>query len=76
MDEIDEVLAMGAQLDDEALEPRDTRSGSPLPELDALVHEVGASYALAAFSGHVDDALTDDDETALDPVILAGLVHA
>lgn len=69
---MDEILAMGAQLDDRGEEP------SPLPTLDGSVHEIGASYALAApyAAPELTDVELDEDETVLDPVILAGLVHA
>jgi hypothetical protein len=48
-------------------------SGYLLPDLDALVHELGASYPMLAYLVHDDEAF--EEERALDPVILAGLVH-
>lgn len=61
MDEVDEMIAISVQTDDD-------------PALEELAHELAASYPLAAFSGELDRAL-DDDESVLDPAILAGLVH-
>lgn len=46
--------------------------GLGLPELDALVLEVGASYPLLAYVLQPEEDY--DPETALDPLILAGLV--
>ncbi len=43
-----------------------------LADLDALIEEVGASYPLLAHVVDVEQGY--DDPTALDPVILAGLV--
>jgi hypothetical protein len=43
-----------------------------LADLDALVLEVGASYPLLAYVINAEEAY--DEPTALDPVILAGLI--
>lgn len=43
-----------------------------LADLDALVVEVGASYPLLAYVVNTEECY--DEPTALDPVILAGLV--
>ena len=48
-------------------------SGYLLADLADLVLEVGASYPLLAYAIQPDEAF--DEGTALDPVILAGLVH-
>ena len=47
--------------------------GYLLPDLADLVLEVGASYPLLAYAMQPDEEY--DERTALDPVILAGLVH-
>jgi hypothetical protein len=48
-------------------------SGYVLPDLDALIAEVGASYPLLGYLLQPDEPL--DEETALDPVIFAGLLR-
>jgi hypothetical protein len=48
-------------------------SGYVLPDLADLVLEVGASYPLLGYAVQADEEL--EDETALDPVIFAGLLH-
>jgi hypothetical protein len=48
-------------------------SGYLLPDLADLVLELGASYPLLAYALHPDEDF--DERTALDPIILAGLVH-
>jgi hypothetical protein len=48
-------------------------SGYALPDLDALIAEVGASYPLLGYVVQPDEPY--DDETALDPVIFAGLLR-
>jgi hypothetical protein len=48
-------------------------SGYLLPDLADLVNELGASYPLLAYLVQPDERF--DERTALDPVILAGLVH-
>ena len=48
-------------------------SGYLLADLADLVLEVGASYPLLAYAIQPDEEL--DERTALDPIILAGLVH-
>jgi hypothetical protein len=48
-------------------------SGYLLPDLDDLSLEIGASYPLLAYAVQPDEEF--DERTALDPVILAGLVH-
>jgi hypothetical protein len=48
-------------------------SGYLLPDLADLVLEVGASYPLLAYALQADEEF--DERTALDPIILAGLVH-
>jgi hypothetical protein len=48
-------------------------SGYLLPDLEDLVLEVGGSYPLLAYLLQPDEEL--DERTALDPIILAGLVH-
>ena len=73
---MDEILAMGAQLDEE---DSDTTRENPatvsqLPPSDALVHEVGSSYSVLGYMASTDEP-NDEEETSLDPVILAGLVH-
>ena len=45
-----------------------------LPDLDALIAEVGASYPLMGYVPQLDDE-EFDQETALDAVIFAGLVQ-
>jgi hypothetical protein len=47
--------------------------GYLLPDLADLVLEVGASYPLLAYAVQPEEEF--DEPTALDPVILAGLVH-
>jgi hypothetical protein len=51
-------------------DPDDARAA--LADLDALVYEVGASYPLLAYVTNAEE--TYEDETALDPIILAALV--
>jgi len=48
-------------------------SGYLLPDLDALVAELGASYPLLGYAVQTDEVY--DEATALDPVIFAGLVN-
>jgi hypothetical protein len=48
-------------------------SGYLLADLADLVLEVGASYPLLAYAIQRDEEF--DERTALDPIILAGLVH-
>jgi hypothetical protein len=48
-------------------------SGYALPDLADLVAELGASYPLLGYVVQEDEAY--EDETALDPVIFAGLLH-
>jgi hypothetical protein len=48
-------------------------SGYLLPDLADLVLELGASYPLLAYALQPDEEF--DERTALDPIILAGLVH-
>jgi hypothetical protein len=48
-------------------------SGYLLADLADLVLEVGASYPLLAYAIQPDEEF--DERTALDPIILAGLVH-
>ena len=48
-------------------------SGYVLPDLADLVHEVGASYPLLGYAVQAQEEY--EDETALDPVIFAGLLH-
>jgi hypothetical protein len=44
-----------------------------LPDLDALIAEVGASYPLLGYVVQPDEPY--DEDTALDPVIFAGLLR-
>jgi hypothetical protein len=48
-------------------------SGYLLADLADLVLELGASYPLLAYTLQADEPF--DERTALDPIILAGLVH-
>jgi hypothetical protein len=48
-------------------------SGYLLPDLADLVLELGGSYPLLGYLLHPDEEL--DERTALDPIILAGLLH-
>jgi hypothetical protein len=48
-------------------------SGYVLPDLADLVLEVGASYPMLAYAVQADEEFEED--TALDPVIFAGLLH-
>jgi hypothetical protein len=48
-------------------------SGYLLPDLDALVAEVGASYPLLGYVVQTDEPY--DEATALDPVIFAALLR-
>ena len=48
-------------------------SGYLLADLADLVLEVGASYPFLAYAIQPDEEF--DERTALDPIILAGLVH-
>jgi hypothetical protein len=48
-------------------------SGYVLPDLADLVHEVGASYPLLGYAVQAEEEY--EDETALDAVIFAGLLH-
>ena len=48
-------------------------SGYLLPDLADLVLELGASYPLLAYALQPDEEF--DESTALDPIILAGLLH-
>ncbi|HYY06452.1 MAG TPA: hypothetical protein VE997_07735 [Candidatus Limnocylindria bacterium] len=48
-------------------------SGYALPDLADLVAELGASYPLLGYAVQEDEEY--DEETALDPVIFAGLLH-
>jgi hypothetical protein len=48
-------------------------SGYLLADLADLVLELGASYPLLAYAIQPDEEF--DERTALDPIILAGLVH-
>jgi hypothetical protein len=48
-------------------------SGYLLPDLEDLVVELGASYPLLGYLLQPEEDF--DERTALDPVILAGLVH-
>jgi hypothetical protein len=48
-------------------------SGYLLADLADLVLELGGSYPLLAYTLHPEEEL--DERTALDPIILAGLVH-
>lgn len=74
MDEMDEILAMGAQLDVEDEVVREAPAGSPLPDPEALVHEVGASYPILGYVLEADEEAYEEG-TLLDPAILAGLVN-
>jgi hypothetical protein len=56
-----------------ALPAPNAPSGYLLPDLADLVLEVGASYPLLAYALQADEEF--DERTALDPIILAGLVH-
>jgi hypothetical protein len=47
--------------------------GYLLPDLEDLVVELGASYPLLGYLLAPDEEF--DERTALDPIILAGLVH-
>jgi hypothetical protein len=47
--------------------------GYALPDLADLVAELGASYPMLAYTLLDDESF--DEESALDPVILAGLLH-
>ena len=47
--------------------------GYLLPDLADLVLEVGASYPLLGYIVQPDEEF--DEQTALDPVIFAGLLH-
>jgi hypothetical protein len=48
-------------------------SGYVLPDLSDLVHEFGASYPLLGYAVQAEEEY--EDETALDAVIFAGLLH-
>jgi hypothetical protein len=48
-------------------------SGYLLPDLADLLQELGGSYPLLAYVVQPEERYRED--TALDPVILAGLVH-
>lgn len=48
-------------------------SGYLLPDLADLVLELGGSYPLLAYALQPGEEL--DESTALDPIILAGLLH-
>ena len=48
-------------------------SGYLLPDLADLVLELGGSYPLLGYLLNPDEEL--DERTALDPIILAGLLH-
>jgi len=48
-------------------------SGYLLPDLADLVLELGGSYPLLAYALQPDEEF--NESTALDPVILAGLLH-
>jgi hypothetical protein len=48
-------------------------SGYVLPDLEALIAEVGASYPLRSYVVQPDEPY--DEATALDPVIFAGLLR-
>ena len=48
-------------------------SGYLLPDLSDLVLELGGSYPLLAYLLAPDEEF--DERTALDPIILAGLLH-
>jgi hypothetical protein len=48
-------------------------SGYVLPDLDALIAEVGASYPLLGYVVQPDEPY--DEDTALDAVIFAGLLR-
>jgi hypothetical protein len=48
-------------------------SGYLLPDLDALIAEVGASYPLLGYVVAPDEPY--EEETALDPVIFAALLR-
>jgi hypothetical protein len=48
-------------------------SGYLLADLADLVLELGGSYPLLAYALNPEEQL--DERTALDPIILAGLVH-
>jgi hypothetical protein len=48
-------------------------SGYLLADLADLVLELGGSYPVLAYALHPEEEL--DERTALDPIILAGLVH-
>jgi len=52
--------------------PRPNHAGPALADLDALVAEIGASYPMLAYAQQTDEEF--DEATALDPIILAGLV--
>lgn len=47
-------------------------AGAALADLDQLVTEIGASYPMLAYTQQLDEDY--DEATALDPIILAGLV--
>jgi hypothetical protein len=48
-------------------------SGYLLADLADLVDELGGSYPLLAYALQPDESF--DERTALDPIILAGLLH-
>jgi hypothetical protein len=52
--------------------PAQPPSGPQLPDLDALIAEIGVSYPLYSYVPPLDDE--QDEEAAIDAVIFAGLV--
>ena len=62
---MDEILPLGAQLDE------DTPHTPALPDLETLVTELGASYPLMLFAADAEEA-----EESMNEQILAGLVRS
>jgi hypothetical protein len=51
-----------------------TTVGYVLPDIDAMMAEVGATYPLLGYAAQADEQI--DERDALDAVILAGLISA
>jgi hypothetical protein len=56
----------------ESFEPTPTALGFVLPDLDAMLSEVRATYPLLGHAAQIEQ--DDDDHSALDAVIFAGLI--
>lgn len=72
---MDEILAIGAQSEDEEVGAEQAGAkGARMPDPEALVKAIGASYPLIGYSTTAGMDV-GEDESPLDPLILDGLIH-